>query len=62
MRNSNKSKRWCITAIFQPTVTLYLENSPADALYILHAGAVKIVRSSADGRQQLLRVLACRRF
>lgn len=42
---------------FAANSTLYLENSPANALYILHAGAVKIVRSSADGRQQLLRVL-----
>ncbi|WP_164509887.1 Crp/Fnr family transcriptional regulator [Lacticaseibacillus porcinae] len=42
---------------FAANSTLYLENSPADALYILHAGSVKILRSSADGRQQLLRVL-----
>ncbi|MCI1986684.1 MAG: Crp/Fnr family transcriptional regulator [Lactobacillus sp.] len=36
---------------------LYLENTPADALYILHAGQVKIARSSAEGREQLLRLL-----
>ncbi|MFD1484755.1 Crp/Fnr family transcriptional regulator [Lacticaseibacillus baoqingensis] len=37
--------------------TLYLENTPAEALYILHAGQVKIARTSAQGREQLLRVL-----
>lgn len=42
---------------FPADSTLYLENSQADALYILHAGEVKIAKISADGREQLLRVL-----
>lgn len=36
---------------------LYLPDSKADALYILHHGQVKIARVSADGREQLLRLL-----
>lgn len=36
---------------------LYLENATADALYILHQGQVKVARTSADGREQLLRLL-----
>ncbi|WP_461215110.1 Crp/Fnr family transcriptional regulator [Lacticaseibacillus sp. GG6-2] len=42
---------------FAADSTLYMENSQADALYILHEGEVKIAKTSADGREQLLRLL-----
>ncbi len=42
---------------FAADTTLYLENSRADALYILHQGEIKIAKTTADGREQLLRLL-----
>ncbi len=36
---------------------LYQAGSPAAALYIIHQGQVKIARISADGREQIVRVL-----
>lgn len=42
---------------FAKNSTLYMADSPADALYIIHAGQVKIVHGSANGREQVLRIL-----
>ena len=42
---------------FDEDTTLYLEDSQADALFILHAGEVKVARTSVDGREQILRLL-----
>ncbi len=36
---------------------LYLSGSPATALYIIHEGSVKVSRSLADGREQIVRLL-----
>ncbi|MCX2456447.1 Crp/Fnr family transcriptional regulator [Lacticaseibacillus nasuensis] len=42
---------------FQTGEPLYLADSPAGALYIIHAGSVAVVRGSANGREQLVRQL-----
>ena len=42
---------------FAQKETIFLEDDPGDALYILRTGAVKIFRVSADGREQILAVL-----
>jgi CRP-like cAMP-binding protein len=37
---------------------IFAEGEPADALYILAAGRVKVVRQTEDGREVILRVIA----
>ncbi|WP_225049194.1 Crp/Fnr family transcriptional regulator [Lacticaseibacillus kribbianus] len=42
---------------FEKGASLYLTGSPADALYIIHEGQVKVSRGLADGREQIVRLL-----
>lgn len=44
-------------ASFEVNEPLYLEASPADALYIIHQGQVQVKKTNDNGREQLLRTL-----
>ncbi len=46
-----------LTESFRPDVIIFLEGDPADRLWVVQAGQVKIVNYASDGQENLLEVI-----
>ncbi len=42
---------------FAPDMIIFLDGDPADRLWVIHTGQVKIVKQSSDGQENLLEVI-----
>ena len=48
---------WFQTQSFDPDALIFLEGDPADRLWVVSAGQVKIVKHTSDGQENLLEVI-----
>ena len=51
------SRARCGRAIAQPGEHILIEGEPCKGLYVVIEGQVRLLKTSADGREQVLRVL-----